>query len=372
MSLLRWSRSLLALGLVVAGCKSNPPAAILDAGIAAAPAPDKVSSPTPTPEPITGPALSYLKPVDPERCAWMRRPLSSAEPTTLFTFDAACSGSELSWSPDLQRGLVFNQPTGEGARPRLWRVDFAAKTGSPVELKGLPGGMGAQGAHTPVIAKAGFDAQGRPMALVYVVPELKKEQDGEPFITFEGERYPAKGIEGTPALALAYRQEGADWKRFEAKVVSSETDSVDVLDAARLPGPNPFMADSLPGQKASESAARMLKAALPPRDKFGQWMALTTPGGTLFYRAERLEKEDTPSPSAPVRWEQDGKLVELEGLMAKEGDPLVLRLRGDLLVINVLGEGSRSAHVYDTRTKKNLASVQDVDLATLWPEPSRP
>ncbi|WP_375765053.1 hypothetical protein NR798_25390 [Archangium gephyra] len=368
MLLIHWRRALLALGLVLAGCKSNPPAATPDAGIAAALVQDK--APAPTPVPLSGPALSYLKSVDPERCDWVRRPLSG-EPTTLFTFDAACTGTELSWSPDLEQGLVFNLPTGEGARPRLWRVDFAAKTGTPVELKGLPGGTGAQGAHQPVIAKVGFDAQGRPMALVYIVPKLEKDPAGEPFITFEGQRYPAKGIEGTPGLALAYRLEGADWKRFEAKVLSSETDSVDVLDAARLPGPNPFAAERLPGQKASESAARMLKAELPPRDKFGQWMALPTPGGMLFYRGERLEKDDAPSPAAPVRWEQNGKLVEVEGLTANDGDPLVLRLRGELLVITVLG-GAHSAHVYDTRTKKLLASALDVELATLWPEPSRP
>jgi hypothetical protein len=116
----------------------------------------------------------------------------------------------------------------------------------------------------------------------------------------------------------------------------------------------------------------MLNAALKPKDKFGKWMALPTPGGTLYYRAMQEDADGTESPRGPVRWEQDGKLVELEGLSASADNLVIFQLRGELLVINVLGE-TNAASVFDTRAKKNLASVKDVGVpVTLWPEPARP
>ncbi|WP_375765052.1 hypothetical protein NR798_25385 [Archangium gephyra] len=365
---------MLAVAVVLAGCKSNPPAATPDAGVAAAPA----QAPTALPAP--GPALSYLKSVGSQRCEWIRQPLPSGAPTTIFAFDGDCSRSEVTWSPNGKEGLVFTWPVGEGAVPRVWRVDLTAKTGKPMELKGLPGGTGEQGPDKPYIEKVGFDAQGRPVVLVsdvYSDREPEKGPGGEQLLSFEGQRYPLTGKlgEGRPGLALAYRLEGADWKRFETKASVYEAENapgVNVLDAARALSvvQSPTAARELPGQQASESAARMLDAAFPGQDESGKWMTLTTPGGALHYRASN-PGDDSLRPAVPVRWEQDGKLAELEGLTAKEGDRLGFQLRGGLLVVTVQGETSH-ASVYDTRTKKNLVSVQGAESAALWPEPSKP
>jgi hypothetical protein len=378
MSLHPWRHSLLAVALVLAGCKSNnpAPATTADANVAAAPTPNKA----PTPVPASGPMLSYLKRVDSQKCEWVRRPISSGEATTVFSFDADCTRSEVSWSPDGKEGLVFTWPVGEGARPRVWRVDFAAKTGKPMELKGLPGGASEQGPNKPYIEKVGFDAQGRPVVLVsdvYTDRPLEKGKNGEEFISFEGERFPVreKKVDTSPGLALAYRWEGSEWKRFETKLSvyeAEEAPGINALDAAKALSyvQTPTPPTDLPGKEASMSSGRLLDSSMPEQQETVLWMTLTTPGGMLHYRASN-PGNDTLVPTTPVRWEQDGKLAELEGLKAKDGDSIGLQVRGDLLLVTVLNE-ARPAYVFDTRTKKNLLSVEGVESAALWPEPTRP
>ncbi|HEX8823214.1 MAG TPA: hypothetical protein VF794_25010, partial [Archangium sp.] len=341
---------LLAAALVLAGCKSNPPAPPTAApGAVTAPTPSKA----PPPAPASGSALSYLKPVDAQRCEWVRQPLPSGEPT-VFAFDAACDESQLSWSPDGNVGLVFNAATGDRTQPRVWRVDFPTKSGKPVDLKGLLGTLGGQGTDTPRIHKVAFDAQGRLVALVSDVPV----ED-----------------EGTRGQALAFRQEGADWKRIESKPTSFDSGpGVNVLDAAKaLPDPTLSLFGDLPGQEASEASVKKLDAALPgqAQGKIGKWMSLSTPGGALYYWTAQDPEDESTYPTVPVRWEQDGSLVELEGLMARPGERLGFQVRGGLLLVFVLGE-TRSAHVFDPRTKKNLVAVKNIESATLWPEPSKP
>ncbi len=376
MSLLHWRRPLLAIALELAGCKSkNPATATADASVAAAPAPNKA----PAPVPASGPALSYLKRVDSERCAWVRQPSPSGTPTTVFSFDADCTRSEVSWSPDGKEGLVFTWPVGEGSQPRVWRVDFAAKAGKPMDLKGLPGGTGEQGPNKPYIEKVGFDAQGRPVALVsdvYTDRPLEKGKNGEEFLSFEGERFPVreKKTDSAPGLALAYRWEGSEWKRFETKVSvyeAEEAPGINALDAARALSfvQSPTPPTELPGKEASMSSGRLMESSLPEQQESVMWMTLTTPGGMLHYAA-RNPGNDTLVPTTPVRWEQDGKLVELEGLKAKDGDSITLQLRAELLLVTVLNE--TTAYVFDTRTKKKLLSVEGVESAALWPEPARP
>ena len=352
MPLLRWYHPLLAAVLVLAGCKSNPPAPTTEApGAVTAPTPSKA----PSPAPASGSALSYLKSVDAQRCEWVRQPLPSGEPTR-FAFDAACDESQLSWSPDGTAGLVFNVATGERTQPRAWRVDFVAKSGKPVDLKGLLGTLGGQGSDTPRIHKVAFEAQGRLVALVSDVPV----ED-----------------EGTRGQALAFRQEGADWKRIESKPASFESEGgagVNVLDAAKaLPDQTLSLFGDLPGQEAPEAAVKKLDAALPgqAQEKFGKWMSLSTPGGALYYWTALDPEDDSRYPSVPVRWEQDGNLVELDGLTARPGERLGFQVRGGLLLVFILGE-TRSAHVFDPRTKKSLVAVKDIESATLWPETSKP
>jgi hypothetical protein len=395
MSLLRWSRALLA-ALVLAGCKSNPPeASAQDSGVAAAPVAGKASTPGKEPGRQHGAtgvgsdaapprratlelALSYLKPVDPERCEWLRQPLPKGEPTSVFTFNAACDQSMVSWSPDGKEGLVFSWPSGEGEGPKAWRVDLTAKAGKPLELKGLPGGVGAGGQDQPYIEQIGFDKEGHPVAIVsdvYVTRTPKKEAGGKQVVAFEGKSYPLpEGGEGMPGLAHAYRLEDAGWKRIETKGSYFETDIAEgtrVLDArkALLPIAKSSPAERMPGETAKEKDAKRLDAAFPGQEESGEWMVLATPEGRVFFRGS-LGGEFL-YPSVPVVWEQAGKPVELEGLTAKKDDLLGLQFQEGLLLVANYGD-PRSAQVWDARTKQLLLSVEGANSPALWPQPGKP
>jgi hypothetical protein len=317
-------------------------------------------------------AISFLKAVDPEKCEWVHQPLPSGEPTTVFTFNAACDRSMVSFSPDGKEGLVFTWPSGEGEVPRAWRVDLASRAGKPLELKGLPGGTGAGGQDKPFIELLGFDKQGAPVAVIadiFVSRQPKKGPKDSYSITYEGKSYPLPEVDGSAGLAHAYRLEGETWKRIETKGSRFESDiapGTRELEAVRAMAPvwKASPPERMVGQEAAESAVKLLDAVLPGQDESGQWMTLNTPGGKLHFRGT-LGGEYL-YPSAPVRWEQDGKLEELEGLSAKPGDWLGFQVKEEWLLISNHGE-SRGVQVWDTRTKKRMLSVEGASAPSFWP-----
>jgi hypothetical protein len=392
MPVLRWSLALTA-ALVLAGCKRDEPTPSAPAD--STPKASPTASPTPpTPSPskqhgATGvgtdtpaalppppgaasSALSFLKPVDPEKCDWVRQPLPSGEPVTVYTFGAACDRSMVSFSPDGKEGLLFTWPSGEGEVPKAWRVDLAKRTGKPLELKGLPGATGAGGQDQPYIEQIGFDKQGRPVAIVadvYVTRQPKKGPKDTYSITFEGKSYPLPEVDGSAGLAHAFQLEGEAWKRIETKGSRFESDiapGTRELEAARAmvtvwKGSPP---ERLVGEDAPESVVKLLNAAFPGQDESGGWMGLKTPGGNVYYQA--MQGGEFLYSSAPVRWEQDGKLVELEDLAAKPGDSLGFQVKDEWLLIANYGE-SRGAQVWDTRTKKRMISVEGASAPAFWP-----
>ena len=273
---------------VAASASAKAPAPAPAPAPATAPAP----APAPTPAPATGPAVSFLRPADPERCDWVRQPLPSGEAVTVFSFSAACDRSMVSWSPDGKQGLVFTWPSGEGEVPKAWRVDLVAHKGQPLDLKTLPGGTGAGEQDQPAIDELGFDKQGRPVALIqdaYVTRTPEKGPDGKEFMTFEGKHYPVTGAEGGPGLAHAYRLEEGGWKRFETVATAYGSDlapGTSELEASK--GMQPIAKASPPqhnlGEEAPAAAVKKLDKAFPGMDESGQWMKVSTPGGPLYYR----------------------------------------------------------------------------------------
>ncbi|WP_037584476.1 hypothetical protein, partial [Stigmatella aurantiaca] len=272
-----------------------------------------------------------------------------------------------------REGLVFTWPSGEGEVPRAWRVDFGAHSGKPLDLKGLPGSSGAGAPDKPYIEQIGFDAQGRPLAIladVYVSRKPKKGAGGKTFLSFEGDRYPEAEGEGLPGLALAYRLEEGGWKRIETKASTFDSDislGTGGLEAVNALSPIIKASPSrdAPGEDVPESDVPKLDAAFPGLDESGEWRALPTPGGRLYYRGT-LGGEFL-YPSVPMAWEQDGKLVPLEGLLAKDGDFLDLRLQDGVLLIGIHGD-TRAAQAWDTRTKERLLSVEGAIAPAFWPK----
>lgn len=385
MPVFRWSLALVA-ALCLAACKRDEPTPSAPAETS----PKAISSKhgatgvgtdapaaLPPPAAADSSALSFLRPVDPEKCEWVRQPLPSGEPVTVFTFNAACDRSMVSFSPEGKEGLVFTWPSGEGEVPKAWRVDAAARTGKPLDLKGLPGANEAGGQDKPYLEQLGFDKQGHPLAVVadvFVSRQPKKGPKDTYSITFEGKSYPLPEVDGSAGLAHAYRLEGDTWKRLETKGSRFESDiapGTRELDAARamMPVWKASAPEGVVGKEASEGAVKLLDAALPGQDESGQWMTLPTPGGKVHFRG--TQGGEYLYPSAPVRWEQDGKLVELEGLAAKPGDFLGLQVKEEWLLITNFGE-SRGAQVWDTRTKRRMISVEGANAATFWPKPGTP
>jgi hypothetical protein len=324
--------------------------------------------------PASGLALSYLKPTDPERCEWLRQPIPAGEPTPVFSFNAACDRSMVSWSPDGKEGLVFTWPSGEGEVPKAWRVDLVAHTGKPLDLKALPGGKGAGGQDQPYIEQMSFDKQGRPVAIIADVYVTRKTQKGA--VTFEGQRYPLpEGVEGLPGLARAYRLEEGGWKPFETKASGFESGlapGTRVLDALKtlMPISNAAAPEQeMPGTEAPETAVKKLDAAFPGQDESGQWMVLTTPGGPVYFRGT-LGGEFL-YPSAPIAWEEGGKMVEPDGLWVKPNDSVGLRLQDEWLLIANYGT-PRSAQVWNTRAKDRVIAAEDANAPAFWPKPGGP
>lgn len=383
MPLRRWNRALLAL-LALTACKKEEPAAAPPSPAAPPAGQARPAPPPPAPAPPEAPAaaapgtmVAYLVPQDPERCDWVRRTLPAGEPTALFSFNAPCDRSMVSWGPGAKEGLVFTWPSGEGEVPRAWRVDFVAHSGKPLDLKGLPGSTGAGAPDKPAIEAIGFDAQGRPVAIisdVYVSRTPKKGADGKAFLSFEKDRYPVAEGEGVPGLALAYRLEDTGWKRIETKASTFDTDisqGTDALDAVRTLSSLVKASPSreMPGDNAPEGELAKLNAAFPGLDESGEWRALPTPGGPFYYRGEQGGEFLYPSP--PVGFEQEGKLVELDGLLAKNGDFLDLRLQDGFLLVGIHAN-ARAAQVWDTRTKERLLTLEDAVAAAFWPQARTP
>jgi hypothetical protein len=323
--------------------------------------------------------VSYLKPSDPERCEWVRQSLPAGEPSVVFAFNAACDRAMVSWSPDGKEGLVFSWPSGEGEQPKAWRVDLAAHTGKPLELKTLPGGVGAGGQDKPYIEQISFDKQGQVVAIladVFVNRTTKEGAGGRPVLTFEGKDYPLpEGVEGSPGFAHAYRLEVGAWKRVETKPSGFESDmapgtgELDMMKTLQPVAKASASSERMVGQEAPAAAVKKLDAAFPGQDESGQWMELSTPGGTVYFRGS-LGGEFL-YPSVPVAWDQGGKPVELEGLLAKKDDFLGIQTQGNLLLIANYGD-PRSAQVWDTQTKERVLSAEGANAPTFWPKPGGP
>jgi hypothetical protein len=302
----------------------------------------------------------------------MRQPLPSGEPIPLFAFDAACSDAMISWSPQGQEGLVFS-PRARKA----WRVDWAARTGKPLDLKALPEPQGRRAQELIELEQVGYSREGHPVAIVagpYETEPLEKDEEGREFLSFEGQRYRVPDEPGLPGMARAYRLEEGSWKLIEIKAGKFETDIagrtwVLATKKAMMPITSHSLPDDTPGEAASESDAQRLDAAFPGSPEGGAWGLLATPGGKLYYRTFS-EGEGSTYATVPLRWEQQGEWGALDGLLAEEREALGLVLQEGLLLV-FHGSSEGFAQVWDTRTKKLLVSLESATAPAFWPGPTQ-
>jgi hypothetical protein len=326
--------SLLCAALVLSACSSKPPESpppAAPAREAAAPEASATASAR-----FSGPSLSVLEPVPPERCRWVRLGLDGAR-AELFTFDGACERAQLAWSHEGTRGAVLLSPLAE-AHERAWVVDFAS--GQGVELP-LP-----RSGHTTDL---GFDSEGHPLALVS--PEgLPTEPSHQ-------------------AVARAFLHDDEGWHLLESKETAYEGEGPGshALDATRSLGPTTTLLgpEALPVTREVEHGSTDLAAlgnACPHQHNGdgGEWAFVPTRSGPLFAWRELA---GLPVSCQPLRWYEGTRLVEPERLALPADACFQLFLRDDLLLVS----SEEAARVYDLRQHKRLAAADKALKARFWP-----
>ncbi|HYO59284.1 hypothetical protein [Archangium sp.] len=374
----RWSYTL-AAGLLLAGCKSDKDMEPAPKAQATAPAPKPAAlAPTPTLAPVSDATLSYLENSPNKKCRWMQL-TPPGEPRTVATLPIGCGGLRLAWRPDGRQALAFY---GHWSKHKIWQVDLA--TGTSTAFSSLP----SRG----TLGTLGFDKQGRPVALMeeryyeegadtpssLKMVETGTGEDKKEQLLFEGKRYDLDlDPDGEPGLAHAFRLENdGTWTRFETKSASYDvpySSGYDVLGAihalaptsARPPGSVQKALEDVPEDSPDFAA---LSAVREPSD-IGGWKQLKTAAGPLYLYLWNDPSQDPPQHTGLVRIRGEEGLVEPEGLSFS--DELRVSMRGALVLLESRDDsGKRVARLWNAKTKKLVASLNDKQVVTFWPKPT--
>jgi hypothetical protein len=381
-----WWRLTLATGLLLAGCKPNKEAEAAPRAQATTPAPQPAApAPAPAMGPVSDATLAYLEPLPDKQCRLMQL-TPPGEPRAVFTFPTPC-GFTLAWRPD---GLeVLASPSHwhllrDDPRIYGWRVDLA--TGKLSSLSSLP--------PRGTLALLGFDKKGRtvalmeeryvegsdtPSALRMVQADTGEDTPPKQQLLFEGKRYDLEP-DGEPGLAHAYRLEkNGTWTRFETKGTSygfHDSSEYLVLEAFnamapvdRYPGTHPGSVEGaledVP-EYAPDFAA--LNEVREPSD-IGSWKQLQTAAGPLYIYAWKYQGNGETEPElALVRLRGKEGLVEPEGLSSDR--TLSVNMRGKLVLLqSYASDGKRVARLWNVKTRKIVAVLENKDTLTFWPKP---
>lgn len=323
------------------------------------PAPEAPATPPPAPtEPAPGYTLSFLEAASPSGCTWIRHE-SSGTRKPLATVDAVCERLKLAWGPRGRQGLVVDRGNGE-LPPRAWQVDFESGQSTRLLLPEL--------GHTDTL---GFDEAGHVVALVSQLEDLpRKMESGREYFLFDGKRFLLPEVEGSPGLAHAYRHEAGQWKHLETVATLYEMDGAlgtEALATASRLTSSTFSqdADRLSEselEEGNEDAAR-LDAVVKDRGHtaYGMWVSMETHQGPLYAWEAAGE---LPTLMLPLRWEVNDRLVEPEQLALAPTSAVALRMRGRLLLVSA----EQAARVYDAKTKKRIAALENVHGTRFWPQ----
>lgn len=371
----RWSHAL-AAGLLLAGCKSSKDSEPAPQAQATAPAP-KPAAPPPAPSPaaVSDATLSYLEDSPDKKCRWVQH-TPPAEPKIVFTLPVDCSIVGLSWKADGKEALIFST---DSKKPDVWRVDLATGKGTPLASLPSRGQFGT----------IGFDAQGRPVAIMdehYLedsdtpptlkVVETGKGEDTQKQFLFEGQRYDV-AMDGLPGLSHAFRLENdGTWTRFETKSSSYEWDyamGYHVLDAYGAMAPTAEKLEAhtreLVKDVPSDSPDSAALSAVKESSDAGVWKQVETAAGPLYLWEDG--SGELPLLTGPVRIRGDKGLVEPEGLTIGGNSALSVDVRGDLVLLNFSDDAGKSVtRVWNAKTKKLVTSLPYKSIATFWPKPS--
>lgn len=301
---------------------------------------------------------------------------------TLAKLPAVHGGADVAFVPGRDEAIVWrgqgydDPPTPEG----LWHVTWGAAPKVEV-LKGP--GMGK-------LNDVGYDAQGRPTALVLDEPEPyvepKKDAKGE-FRMFEGKRYDFEaGAEGLKVLAHAYTWEGGAWKRSETIQTTSGWDygmGVKALKAytGLAPRTNEMLDGHPPLVEITDPKRLSALKKLSPRDVEGEgdaWQTLPgdpplhifTVSAEFVMLSSRIAVDVNGEPQALGGLEAPAEAEE-SMMMGKGQRAITLERRGPLLLVADIGNG-RHPRLVDLATRDMRFSSDRASAAVFWPAATAP
>ncbi|HVT60368.1 MAG TPA: hypothetical protein VHR45_18490 [Thermoanaerobaculia bacterium] len=242
--------------------------------------------------PATDSTLSLLEPQG-AQCIWAKLDAVSKKRLAISTFDGDCRGGKIALSADRERGAVWFDPSvavleehaPPGTMPRLFEVDLANGTATPVPL---PSGM----------RDLGFDPKGRMIALTLQEPTEAETDKGEVLVDGTPVKLePASG--GDRVLVHAFAFEDGAWKRFEtasSTVGSDYAPGVRELTAALSARPK---CSRRLFREISSSTRRCLRGWPNSLRRRTRWKAVT--GGFGSARATRGSCSGRSVPSLRTR-----------------------------------------------------------------------
>lgn len=324
-------------------------------------------TPPPTPSKVgeTIGSVAWFETSGPQ-CQWqvhdfLTRTPPIVEPVagrTLAVLDAPCpdaGGVGFFVNPTKDRAIVW---IGGDVDWIAWQADLT--TGAATRL--------------PVRKDAksfGFAGDGSVLAFGYDMSEPLKEGWNHVF-HFEGREIPSEIQDGLPALAIAWKLEGDQWKAVEAKPTSTGWDYAQEetgLDAYRLAA-GVRSADivgqfngEVPWTPADENTGKKLTslAHIPPDFADGEWQVVKQDGKYLAWYAFNAEFLVS---SAPAYWDRGNGWEALPDLPYKVGDGVDYAWKGRLVMVTQYGQ---TPMFWDTATGALVASSPRASTATFWP-----
>jgi hypothetical protein len=300
-------------------------------------------------------------------CQWVKISLPTGDQETMASFPVENFGARVTWSPNLQEGLVWfdhenglqnsnvdpRWPPGYATeterefKDKLYRVDLKKKSVQPVTFPHLSENKPDEIAFTTKGQLAAFDTADAP---------------------------PGTHLEGIEnSIARAFVLKGGKWTLIETKPTSAEEcDALGVaaLDAHKGVGPSSFdiLEGHISGKNAESKKELSLLKKFQPKGAGtddGEWKRVNTQFG-VFDVWENIEG-DYVYTTGLVLLEQGGQLIRLPENGFTSGDIVGILTRGPYLLISTSLTGCHP-RAYDLRSGKLVFKSDSARATVFWPE----
>jgi hypothetical protein len=317
--------------------------------------------------------LAVLEP-DGDGCVLRRIDPIARTSTDLARVPVACLGARVSWRHDLQRAVVWFDPSnlrsaGYGAtnRPNAGHSDETIEiTERRYELDLVTHEI------TTLVppentAELGYDSDGT--LLAFVERDLPNAKG---MVTVEGRVLDFTQIaEGMPAAALTYRRSGATWQLADVVATTTGWDYARGWSAAPAASRiGPRSAEQLEAHayttEITDVAIRAQLDRIAPKGPDGDdWaqLASTTPIYVWLFNAEFV------STTGRIAWRTGTGLALLPDLGFTAGELVAIATRDRYLLVAGAGAGT-TPRLYDLVAQRLVYASETSRAVTFWPRPS--